>query len=409
MNKRISLGAAIAYMAIAAAITFSITKIYTMKSFNSMMENINERESSFEKIAEVDRIIRDNYYGSIDQKALDNSTINGMVYGLDDHNSYYMTPSEYESFVNSDTGRYVGIGVEVEKSDDGYIKVVDVFPESSAELSGVNVGDIIVSVDDVPVNNDNYAELAGSLIGEAGTKVKLERRINKEQDILNIVRRDIDIPTLEYKMIDDGVGYIDFKDIKVGTARQLDKAIRNLQTEKATSLVLDLRDIYCDNEEYVVSILQTLLPQGNIGNRVYKNGKAVSIGKATTKGVTIPITLIVNDKTSGTVEFLAEAMHELPNCKIVGARTAGNGLAHELIRISDGSAVMLTTSIYETDSGVRYNEKGVIPDFEVIMDVDENKKESIYGNLEVDIQLKKARDISLAFARANETITNTEG
>ncbi len=406
MNKKISLGAAIAYMAIVAAITFSITKIYSMNSFNAMMENINQRENNFEKISEVDRLVRENFYGNIDTESVNYATVKGLIEGLNDKNSYYMTQQEYELFKSADTGRYVGIGVVVERSDEGYIKVMEVYPESSAALAGVKVGDIFVSVNDVPVNAENYTQLAKSLVGEAGTKVKLVRRVNNEEDILNIVRRDIDIPTVKYKVIGEGVGYISFDDIKVGTAHQLEKAIKTMQDEKATSLVLDLRDIQTDNEKYIVSMLQVIMPQGNVANRVYKNGKVVSLGKATTKGITMPITLLINERTSGTIELFAEALHGIPNCKIVGTRTAGNGLAKEVIKISDGSAMILTTSVYETNTGAVYNNKGVMPDFAVVMDVDETQKDTVYGNIDIDTQLRKAYDISLAFAKTQEVSDN---
>ncbi len=406
MNKKISLGAAIAYMAIVAAITFSITKIYSMNSFNTMMENINQRENNFEKISEVDRLVRENFYGNIDTESVNYAAVKGLIEGLNDKNSYYMTQQEYELFKSADTGRYVGIGVVVERSDEGYIKVTEVYPESSAALAGVKVDDIFVSVNDVPVNAENYTQLAKSLVGEAGTKVKLVRRVNNEEDILNIVRRDIDIPTVNYKIIGEGVGYVSFDDIKVGTAHQLEKAIKTMQDEKATSLVLDLRDIQTDSENYIVSMLQVIMPQGNVANRVYKNGKVVSLGKATTKGITIPITLLINERTSGTIELFAEALHGMQNCKIVGTRTAGNGLAKEVIKISDGSAMLLTTSVYETNTGAVYNNKGVIPDFEVIMDIDETQKDTVYGNIDIDTQLRKAYDISLAFAKTQEVNNN---
>ncbi|MEG1942353.1 MAG: PDZ domain-containing protein [Angelakisella sp.] len=181
MNKKISLGAAIAYMAIVAAIVFSLTSIYSRNAFNSMMKNIDEREATYDKLAEIDLAVRDNYYGELDNDVILSSTAAGYVSGLGDPDSKYLTPKEYEEHTKVESGKYVGVGVVTELSEDGYIRLKTVYPESPAEFAGLKAGDIIISVDGKTANAENYNELSASFKGEAGTKFTLIKRLDNSK------------------------------------------------------------------------------------------------------------------------------------------------------------------------------------------------------------------------------------
>lgn len=101
MNKKISLGAAIAYMAIVAAVAFSLTMIYSMNLFNVKMTGITEREKMYSSLHEVDLYVRENYYGSINEEALQEAIARGYIDGLEDSNARYFTAAEYEAYTQS--------------------------------------------------------------------------------------------------------------------------------------------------------------------------------------------------------------------------------------------------------------------------------------------------------------------
>lgn len=140
MNKKISLGATITLMIMAAAVTFSITMIYYMDVFNGKVYNLKERETMYSKLSELDRIVRANYIGEIDEDALNEALADGYIVGSGDKYARYFTPEEYESYMVDLEGRVVGIGVSAQQDPSGYILVNEVYADSPAAMVGLQGG-----------------------------------------------------------------------------------------------------------------------------------------------------------------------------------------------------------------------------------------------------------------------------
>ena len=135
--KKISLGAAIAVMAIVATLTFSITMVYSRQVFNDTMQNIKERESTYSKLSEIDKWVRQNYYGTIDNNALMDSIARGYIEGLGDPYARYMTVEEYSKLNQTGTSKSVGVGMVTEIDESGYLLVTEVYPDSPALAAGI--------------------------------------------------------------------------------------------------------------------------------------------------------------------------------------------------------------------------------------------------------------------------------
>lgn len=402
MNKKISLGAAIAYMAIVAAITFSLTSIYSMNAFNSKMKNIDERENTYAKLAEIDLFVRDNYYGILDNDTLLGSTAAGYVAGLGDPNSHYMTAKEYEEYSKVATGKYVGIGVVTELSEDGYIRLKTVYPESPAEFVGLKAGDSIISVDGTLAKAENYNELTAGLKGEAGTKVTLVKRLDNSESTLELTRRDVDIPTVETQNLAN-VGYLRFTGITQATAAQMDRAIKTVTDAGATSLILDLRGMKSTSVEYIGTMLDSLMPEGDIVTTKYKDGTTKVLTTSDSKALSLPITLLADETTTGATELFVQTVREMPNCKFVGVTTAGSGSVQETFKLKDGSAILLTTALYVSPKGETYDKTGVVPDYDVkLVAATDEEKATLIGSPDTDTQLRKAVEIADAAAKASE-------
>lgn len=408
MNKKIPLGAAIAYMAIVAAITFSLTQIYAINSFNNMMENITERESTYSKLSEIDLFVRENYYGDIDSDAMLSRTAIGYVEGLGDPDSRYMSAQEYEEYTLVETGRYVGIGVVTELSEDGYIRLKTVYPDSPAEYVGLKSGDIIISVDGTPARAESYLELSNSLRGEAGTRVTLVRRDDNAETSLEITRREVDIPTVTSSMVED-VGYLTFTDITQTTATHMERAIRQLTDSGATSLIIDMRGMNSQRMEYIVDMLDILMPDGDTVLLKYKTGEPTVLATSDAKCITLPITVLADENTSGACEMFVLAIREQPNCLAVGVTTAGKGSMQEAFKLKDGSALLLTTAVYSSARGQTYNETGVTPDYEVkLNNVTDEEKAQLLGNPEADLQLRRAVEMCQSNVAAMQAVSATQ-
>lgn len=160
MNKKISLGAAIAYMAIVAAVAFSLTMIYSMNLFNVKMTGITEREKMYSSLHEVDLYVRENYYGSINEERCRRPPA-GYIDGLEDSNARYFTAAEYEAYTQSGSGKYVGVGLVTEMDSSGYLLVREVYPDSPAQMAGIKVGALITNVNGTRVTENNNESMGG--------------------------------------------------------------------------------------------------------------------------------------------------------------------------------------------------------------------------------------------------------
>ena len=154
MNKKVSLGAAVTFIAITAAVTITLTMFFSQRLFNEKVTNLAEREAMYSKLSEVDKYIRANFLGAIDEATLNDYIARGYVVGLNDKYATYYTASEYAAEVTALSGATVGIGISATKSDDGYMRVVEVYPNSPAETVGLAKDDLIVRVDNIDITQD---------------------------------------------------------------------------------------------------------------------------------------------------------------------------------------------------------------------------------------------------------------
>ncbi len=403
MNKKISLGAAIAYMAIVAAVAVSLTIIWSMNAFNDRVNNIGERETMYSKIAEIDRLVRDGYFGVLDEDALREASAQGYLSGLGDPYAKYLTAKEYETY-NKGEGKYVGIGVVTELDNDGYIKLKEVYPESPAEVAGLKAGDLIVSVDGETATAENYETLVSAFKGEAGTKIALIKRQGNEDSQIEITRRAIDIPTVKATLMDGSKGYIRITSLTSTTAAQFDKQLDKLLNDGALSLIFDIRGLKSDNAKYITDMLDILLPKGPILYAEYRDGTKEVLAESDEKEVAVPMAVLIDDTTKGTPELFAQALRDSGKAKTVGLTTAGKGTLQQDKKLSDGSAVLFTVARYSGPSGNTYDLSGVAPDFEVRWGANAEERALAMGNPELDSALKKAIEY-LSTAQKSEAAT----
>ena len=227
MNRKISLGVAIALMSLAAAVAIVITAGYSMYDFNGRMQSLRESEVMYSKLNEIDGYVRQNFYGDIDEEELMNAVAKGYVSGLGDKYARYMTPEEYQAQMEAYESQKASIGVSVVMDPSGYMKVIEVFADSPAEEAGIEVGDLIVEVEGTMVTADNYSELSTSMGGEEGSTLNLVVRRDSQDDDVEIVRRNIEVPMVTWEQYGD-VGYIKIKEFHNNTPAQFNTALKQL-------------------------------------------------------------------------------------------------------------------------------------------------------------------------------------
>lgn len=391
MNKKISLGTAITIIAIVAAITFSVTMVFSMKTFNSKVSNLREREELYSKLAEIDGLIRDNYIGDVDQDALLDSIANGYIAGIGDKYAKYLTAAEYNEMKRNNEGNTIGIGLEAAKDESGYIKVVSVYSGTPAETAGIQKDDLIVSVDSQDVVATGYNQAIALMKGEAGTTVEITIRRDTEEKTLEVTRKVITIPSVSYRLIEKN-GYIKIKEFNDNTVTQFNTAVNALVSQGATGLIFDVRDNPGGTLDSVSKILDTLLPEGDIVSATYKNGTTKVLYKSDKKQVSLPMVVLTNSNSASAAELFSQALKDYNKAKTVGEKTYGKGVMQSVHKLVDGSAVDMTVAKFNPPKSPNFDGIGVIPDYEVKLSAEQKKN---FANLDetTDPQLKKAIEV----------------
>ena len=396
MRKKISLGAALTFMAITAAVTFSITMVIAMTNFNSMVYNLKERESMYEKLSELERLVRQNYFGKIDEDTLQGNIAKGFLSGLGDTYAGYYTAEQYKLFSEQYAGRTVSIGARLEKDPSGYLILSEIYPESPAEASELMVGDLIIKVDELDITANTAAEALEKMKGDEGTKVSLTIRREAADTVVDVTRREIDIPSVYYKAIDTN-GYIRIIEFNDNTPNQFERAVDDLVSKGATGLIFDLRGTSGGTLGAVAEMLDKLLPEGTLVSATYKNGETKIIAKSDSREIGLPMMMLTNGDTASVSELFVQAIRDFGKGKSVGTKTAGKSSMQQQYKLNDGSAVSFTVAQYNPPKSANFNGTGLQPDFDVKVNSEMLKEVLALPveelTTEEDAQLKKAVEV----------------
>jgi carboxyl-terminal processing protease len=393
MNKKISLGAALALMFVITAVTFSITMIFSRQMFSTTVTNISQREAMYDKLSEIDSYVRKNYYGTIDEKNLNDYLAAGYVAGLSDRYATYYTASDYAKKQQENAGKLTGIGIRASRSESGFIQVNEVYPDSPASEAGIKAGDLIVKVNDIDVTAETYESAISEIGGKAGTKVSMTvRSDNKDREISEITRRVVVTPTVYSRMIGNA-GYIKIVDFNENTYDQFKKAVEDLiGNNKAESLIFDLRNNTGGLVDPAIKMLDMLLPEGTIATATYHDGSSEVLGVSDANCVEKPMVVLTNENTASAAELFTQALRDYGVAKSVGSTTYGKGVMQVTHSLKDGSAIRITVAQYNPPKSPNYDGIGIKPDYEVSLTEDQQKN---FDQLDEtnDPQLMKALEI----------------
>lgn len=395
MNKKISLGAAVTFCAIVAAITFAITWMASSDTFDGLVSNLTQRDEIYQKMDEIDKYVRTNYLNQneVDDQALQDSIATGYLAGLGDKYAAYYTADSLKQKELDSKGVMVGIGVTASEDESGYIKIISTYTDSPAEAAGILPQDLIVNVDGEDVKSIGYLKAMEKVKGEAGTTVKLVVRRGGQDSEMEVSRKQMEIPTVEYRMEGQN-GYIKISSFKEATIDQFNKAIDELTAQGAQGLIFDLRENSGGTLDSVSKMLDKLLPEGVIATKVKADGTSEVLAESDAVEINLPMVTIGNKNTASAAELFICALRDYDKAKLVGTTTYGKGVMQELHTLKDGSAINLTTGYFNPPKSENFNNKGIIPDFEVKLTEDQQKLfDERALELENDPQFTKAVEV----------------
>lgn len=371
MNKKIPLGIAIGLMALAAAATFIITYNYSMKVFNATVKSVSEKEGVYSKLSEMDKYVRENYVGDIDEDALINSIMKGYVRGLNDPYAEYYTAAEYAELSRRDEGVTVGLGFTWDKEESGYIKVISVTDGSSAANAGLSSGDIITAVNntDVIAYENGYDEAVALLNCAEGTKVKLHiKRTNAEGLTeffsVDVVSEKTEIVSVTGRLIDN-TAYVKISAFNDRTAEQFRNVLNGLIEQGAEALIFDVRNNGGGLVDSLGETLNCIIGDKDVVTAYFADSEEVVVRTTEAEKIVMPMTVIVNGGTASSAELFAFALRDECNAQIVGTSSYGKGVMQYTHKLTGGAAVRITVATLQTSNSGDYNGIGIKPNFDV--------------------------------------------
>ena len=317
------------------------------------------------KIEYLTNIIDTTYYEDVNVDDLREGLYTGLVEGLGDNYSKYYSPKEAERYNSSITGEFSGLGAALTKESDGTVKVVKVYSGSSAEAIGLKVGDIIISADDYVASSMELSDFTTHMRGKEGTTFELTYKSGDTEKKATVTRAKVEVTSVDYKMIDGDIGYIEISEFNKKTYDEYMAAINDLKSQGAKGIIFDLRFNGGGIVDAATNILDEILPKCNIVTLKQKNKADVVYNSDDAKVLDMPIAVLVSGRTASAAEIFAGAIRDNHYGTLIGYKTYGKGVVQKSATLKDGSVVSITSGKYYTPSGEDINEKGITPDIEL--------------------------------------------
>lgn len=349
----------------------------------------------FAPFFEVWDIIHEQYVDQpLDDVTLMQSAIGGLMSGLGDQHSSYMDPETYQQASAPLQGGYTGIGAWVDTSGENLV-IIAPMPDSPAEAAGILAGDVVIGIDGKDVTDTAPDVVLQSILGPADTVVTLTiSREGLEQPLdISITRAEIQLPVVEYRMLDNNIAYIDLYQFSVNAGEEVRKALKELLPQNPVGIILDLRNNSGGYLDAAFDVTSLFIEDGPIMVEEYGDGTTYTydaLGDAIAQD--IPLVVLVNEGTASASEITAGAIQDRGRGTLVGMTTYGKGSVQNWIELDgDNGAIRVTIARWLTPDNRQINDVGLTPDVQV----DYTQEDFDAG---LDPQLDKAVEIMLAIS-----------
>lgn len=340
---------------------------------NAFVVTEKERQliDRYSRLDEVREILEDEYYLPLEEESLVQGAIDGMLASLEDPYSFYYTPADMEAMNNRSNGVYEGIGIQISVDKFSRMVITRVFANTPAQEAGLQVGDVIVSVDgyEVDASSDKTVdETIARIKGDLEENVKIGILRGEELLELSVGHAEVSMNRVEYKILEDGIGYAMIYEFMGDDAAGFADALEYFQDQNIEGLIVDLRSNPGGLLPDVVAISDMLLPEGLIvyiedrdGRREEHFSEAGAFDK--------PLVVLIDENSASASEILAGAVQDYAVGTIVGKTSYGKGIVQTVIPFREDKAGMqLTTARYFTPNGKSIHGVGIQPDIEVDLD-----------------------------------------
>jgi carboxyl-terminal processing protease len=311
--------------------------------------------------------VRASYVDSVSDSKLIDSSLKGMLTGLDPH-SDYMTEHEYQDMMDDSAGEFAGIGAELTR-DDNHPVVLSPIDGTPASRAGIQPGDIILRIDGHLTDGLSLKDVVDSLRGPANTQVKITiGRKSVPPFEVSLTRAIIHVDSVKFAMQPNNVGYIRITSFGETTQREVARAIDDLKNKaggQLKGLVLDLRNNPGGLLDQAVQVSVDVLDGGttvSIRGRSDDDNHVFPAPGGGDRLRGVPVVVMINGASASAAEIVAGALQDRKRAEILGMQSFGKGSVQTIIPLDGHGALRLTTARYYTPSGRSIQGQGIVPD-----------------------------------------------
>lgn len=371
---------------VSTAIITSMTTGVILYNQNKLTKNITyqdlNQDTALKEFLNVYASLIDEYYEDVDKKAMLESAIGAMFNYLGEDYSTYMNKEETDALAKRLIGEYKGIGITVNMEN----TIVDFIEGGSAKEAGLLVGDKIVAINGNILGTEEEKQIT-SYVEKANVGDKLTISVTRGNETLNfdVVVKKLLIPAIQYKVLDENIGYLGISTFSNTLNTQVKNALNNMESTGINSLIIDLRNNTGGYLSAAKDVASLFLEKGRIIYSLEEKGNTTEYKDETDEKRDYKIVVLFNEESASASEVLIAALKESYGAVTVGTKSYGKGKVQQTYTLEDGSMAKYTSAKWLTPNGTCVDKEGITPDY--IVEVDKE-------NLEVDNQLEKAIELA---------------
>ncbi len=394
---RVSLGTTVVCVLLAAVFvfmgTFAGLSVFYQGEINrafSMAEALD-----FSKLSELEKLFEDNYLYEIDSEAQKDAIAQAYVYYSGDQYASYYSAEDWKKEMEAASGNSVGIGVSIVQNKNNQIEIVQVMSDGPAKKAGLQVGDIIDSVEGTPASEIGFNGLPAAIVGEIGTAVKIGIIRGGEKMEISVIRNTYKADTIITEVVtygDEKFGYIYITEFLsyYTTAPDFFYAVDALLAADVEGLIFDVRNNLGGDLNAVVAMLDYLLPEGPIVHLTDKDGVEFRVFESDGYEIDLPMVVLTNGNSASAAELFTSSLKDYDKATIIGTKTYGKGCGQTSKTLRDGSVVFITDFLYDPPFSENYDGVGIYPDIEVELPEEWRGMNLFLIPHDVDTQLQRA-------------------
>ena len=369
---------------------------------DSYVENANAHKNKEEKNKKTPQDAQKNT--KVTKKSLMQGALKGMMESLDDPHSVYFTSEELRSFQEDIKGKYVGVGMVIQKKVGEPLTVVSPIEDGPAYKVGIKPKDQIVEIDGESTYNLTSEEASKRLKGKANTsvKVKVYREANKLTKVFELKRETIELKYVKSKMLEGGIGYLRLTQFGDNVYPDMKKALEGLQAKGMKALILDLRSNPGGELGQSIKIASMFIEKGKIVSTRQKKGEETVYSREGKYFGNFPMVVLINGGSASASEIVSGALKDYKRATLIGEKSFGKGSVQTLLPLPDGDGIKITIAKYYTPNGISIDGTGIEPDKKVedkdyylisdgtITNIDENQQKENKKEIIKEVKGEKA-------------------